>query len=176
MATDLPQEAYSLLKDLSLPRGLYRSDSYKNMPFWEVSTCCSLVMQSANRFGGIEKIRWESSTKKRIISATNHYVQDTLDIPGLDDFVEDLPLRLPILVVAYNISPEGELKEFVLGLPAPVERRNQSPWVWTVDLLARAASSGSPSVPTSAQEIQPTTHSKDPAVPDAHVKLKKAAE
>lgn len=176
LATDLPQEAYSLLRDLSLPRGLYRSDSYKNMPFWEVSTCCSLVMQSANRFGGIDKIRWESSTKKRIISATNHYVQDTLDIPGLDDLVEDLPLRLPILVVAYNISPEGELKEFVLGLPAPVERRSQSPWVWKIDVLARVASSNSPSVVTSAQEVQSTTPSEAPAVPDAHVKLKKAAE
>lgn len=177
LATDLPQEAYPLLRDLSLPRGLYRSDSYKNMPFWEVSTCCSLVMQSANRFGGIDKIRWESSTKKRIISATNHYVQDTLDIPGLDDLVEDLPLRLPILVVAYNISPEGELKEFVLGLPAPVERRSQSLWVWNIDVLARAASSGSPSVAaSSAQEVQPTNRSEAPAVPDAHVKLKKAAE
>ena len=95
----------------------------------------------------------------------------------MDDLVEDLPLRLPILVVAYNISPEGELKEFVLGLPAPVERRSQSPWVWNIDVLARAASSGSPSVATSsAQEVQPTNRSEAPAVPDAHVKLKKAAE
>lgn len=177
LATDLPQEAYPFLTALSRRRGLYRSDSYKNMPYWEVSTCCSLVMQSANRFGGIDKIRWESSTKKRIISATNHYVQDTLDIPGLDDLVEDLPLRLPILVVAYNISPEGELKEFALGLPAPVERRNQSPWVWTIDVLDHAASSKFLAAIDSAQEeVQSTTHPEAPAVPDAHVKLKKAAE
>ena len=94
----------------------------------------------------------------------------------MDDLVEDLPLRLPILVVAYNISPEGELKEFTLGLPAPVERRSQSPWVWTIDVLEHATSPEFLAAIDSAQEVQSTTPSEAPAVPDAHVKLKKAAE
>ena len=49
--------------------------------------------------------------------------------------------------------------------------------VWTIDVLDHAASPKFLAAIDSAQEeVQSTTHPEAPAVPDAHVKLKKAAE
>lgn len=194
------QESRDLFLGVNNQPNLYSYRTYNGVKCWQVKDLCTVIPQSAFRFGGIDKIRWEGTHKPIAVTKTRHYVQPALinlrdlnsendkDIqtnhdnqPLLDTQASEgseggFPLCLPILVMAYEISPEGKFNKFVLGLPAPVERRSQNPWVWTIDLLAYAASSDSPSVATSAQEVQPTPSSKTPAVPDAHVKLKKAAE
>ena len=194
------QESRDLFLGVNNQPNLYSYRTYNGVKCWQVKDLCTVIPQSAFRFGGIDKIRWEGTHKPIAVAKTRHYVQPALinlrdlnsendkDIqtnhdnqPLLDTQASEgseggFPLCLPILVMAYEISPEGRFNKFVLGLPAPVERRSQNPWVWTIDLLAYAASSDSPSVATSAQEVQPTPSSKAPAVPDAHVKLKKAAE
>jgi hypothetical protein len=194
------QESRDLFLGVNNQPNLYSYRTYNGVKCWQVKDLCTVIHQSAFRFGGIDKIRWEGTHKPIAVAKTRHYVQPALinlrdlnsendkDIqtnhdnqPLLDTQASEgseggFPLCLPILVMAYEISPEGKFNKFVLGLPAPVERRSQNPWVWTIDLLAYAASSDSPSVATSAQEVQPTPSSKAPAVPDAHVKLKKAAE
>ena len=194
------QESRDLFLGVNNQPNLYSYRTSNGVKCWQVKDLCTVIPQSAFRFGGIDKIRWEGTHKPIAVAKTRHYVQPALinlrdlnsendkDIqtnhdnqPLLDTQASEgseggFPLCLPILVMAYEISPEGKFNKFVLGLPAPVERRSQNPWVWTIDLLAYAASSDSPSVATSAQEVQPTPSSKAPAVPDAHVKLKKAAE
>lgn len=195
------QESRDLFLGVNNQPNLYSYRTYNGVKCWQVKDLCTVIPQSAFRFGGIDKIRWEGTHKPIAVAKTRHYVQPALinlrdlnsendkDIqtnhdnqPLLDTQASEgseggFPLCLPILVMAYEISPEGKFNKFVLGLPAPVERRSQSPWVWNIDVLARAASSGSPSVAaSSAQEVQPTNRSEAPAVPDAHVKLKKAAE
>ena len=194
------QESRGLFLGVNNQPNLYSYHTYNGVKCWQVRDLCTVIPQSAFRFGGVEKIRWEGTHKPIAVAKTRHYVQPALinlsDLNSENDksiqanhdsqpFLGtqasecskgDFPICLPILVMAYNISPEGKFNEFVLGLPAPVERRSQNPWVWTIDLLARTASADSPSVAISAQEVQPTPSSKAPAVPDAHVKLKKAAE
>ena len=194
------QESRDLFLGVKNQPNLYSYRTYNGVKYWQVKDLCTVIPQSAFRFGGVEKIRWEGTYKPIAVAKTRHYVQPALinlsDLNSKNDkgiqanhdsqpFLGtqasegsegDFPFCLPILVMAYKISPEGKFNEFVLGLPAPVERRSQNPWVWTIDLLAYAASSDSPSIATSTQEVQLTTPSEAPAVPDARVKLKKAAE
>lgn len=195
------QESRDLFLGVNNQPNLYSYRTYNGVKCWQVKDLCTVIPQSAFRFGGIDKIRWEGTHKPIAVAKTRHYVQPALinlrdlnsendkDIqtnhdnqPLLDTQASEgseggFPLCLPILVMAYEISPEGKFNKFVLGLPAPVERRNQSPWVWTIDVLDHAASSKFLAAIDSAQEeVQSTTHPEAPAVPDAHVKLKKAAE
>ena len=170
------QESRDLFLGVNNQPNLYSYRTYNGVKCWQVKDLCTVIPQSAFRFGGIDKIRWEGTHKPIAVAKTRHYVQPALinlrdlnsendkDIqtnhdnqPLLDTQASEgseggFPLCLPILVMAYEISPEGKFNKFVLGLPAPVERRSQNPWVWTIDLLAYAASSDSPSVATSAQE------------------------
>lgn len=176
LAKDLPEGAHAFLQKLMPKPGVYRYHPYKGVKCWEVSGFCSLLIQSAPFPGGTKKIRWKGAIKPSAISETTRYVEPTLPIEGLETSSDKLPPRLPILVLAYCITPEGETKELILGLPTLAKHRDQSPWVWTIDLLAYATSSPLPVAATSGQDSQSESQLQVPSVPDAHVKLKKTTK
>lgn len=176
LAKDLPEGAHTFLQKLMPKPGVYRYHPYKGVKCWEVSGFCSLLIQSAPFPGGTKKIRWKGAIKPSAISETTRYVEPTLPIEGLETSSDKLPPRLPILVLAYCITPEGETKELILGLPTLANHRDQSPWVWTIDLLAYATSSPLPVAATSGQDSRSESQLQVPSVPDAHVKLKKTTK
>lgn len=176
LAKGLLPEAYGSLLHLNPMPGRYRYHPYNGVKCWEVTGFCSLFIQSAHHQRGTEKIRWKGLYKSLVVSETTRYVQPTLPIQGLEAPTGELPPRLPALMLAYAITPEGDFKELILGLPTMVEHRNQSPWVWTIDLLAYATSSPLPVAATSGQDSRLENQLQVPSVPDAPVKLKKMAK
>ena len=169
----LPPEARNFLP-LEPTHGIYTWNTFKNVPYWEVDDFCSLIVQSANRFeGGVQGVRWERSTKQTIVAETQHYVgEDALFSPedfDLDGFETSVPMHLPALVVAYNISPEGELLETVVGIPTPVHSKSDTPWLWTYDILAHPDSNIQKATPA---PISPVPHEQ---VPDVELHFKREA-
>lgn len=152
---------------------IYKRSQYRNVPYWEVKDFCSLIIQSANRFRGVQSIRWQRSTKQTIVAETQHYVEeDALFSPedfDLDGFETSVPMHLPALVVAYNISPEGELLETVVGIPTPVHSKSDTPWLWTYDILAHPDSNIQKATPA---PISPVPHEQ---VPDVELHFKREA-
>ena len=131
--------------------------------------------QSANRFeDGVQGVRWERSTKQTIVAETQHYVgDDALFSPedfDLDGFEASVPMHLPALVVAYNISPEGELLEGVIGVPTPAHNTSDTPWLWTHNILAH---------PDRKVQVTPTATQASPVpqeqIPDIELQLKREA-
>lgn len=170
----LPPEARNFLP-LEPTHGIYTWNTFKNVPYWEVGDFCSLIVQSANRFeGGVQGIRWERSTKQTIVAETQHHVgDDALFSPeefDLDGFEASVPMHLPALVVAYNISPEGELLEGVIGVPTPARNTSDTPWLWTYDILARL---------DRKVQVAPTATQTSPVpqeqIPDIELQLKREA-
>lgn len=176
LAKDLPEGAHAFLQKLMPKPGVYRYHPYKGVKCWEVSGFCSLLIQSAPFPGGTKKIRWKGAIKPSAISETTRYVEPTLPIEGLETSSDKLPPRLPILVLAYCITPEGETKELILGLPTLAKHRDQNPWVWTIDLLEYAETLPASSTAISDMGAPMADYSRVPAVPDAHVKLKKTTK
>lgn len=176
LAKGLLPEAYGSLLRLNPRPGRYRYHPYNGVKYWEVTGFCSLFIQSAHYQRGTEKIRWKGHYKSLVVSETTRYVQPTLPIKDLEAPAGELPPRLPALMLAYAITPEGDFKELILGLPAMVEHRDQSPWVWTIDLLAYATSSPLPVAATSGQGSGSESQLQAPSVPDAPVTLKKMAK
>lgn len=167
----LPPEARNFLP-LEPTHGIYKWNMFKNVPYWEVGDFCSLIVQSANRFkDGVQGIRWERSTKQTIVAETQYCLgNDTLfsledfDLAG---FEASVPVHLPALVIAYNISPEGELLEAVIGVPAPVLRKSDTPWHWTYDILAHPDRN----IQTTST-VTPTTPVLQEQIPDIELQLK----
>lgn len=152
----------------------YTMGTFKNVPYWEVDGFCSLILQSANRFeGGVQGIRWERPTKRTIVSKTQYHLgsgDDLFSCGGisLDNFTSSLPLHLPALVIAYNISPEGQLLEFVLGVPTPIHSKSDAPWLWKDNILDYPVRDARV-VRTGAQSLS-MTHEQ---VPDIELRLKR---
>lgn len=136
----LPPESRKYLP-VEPTRDRYTMGTFENVPYWEVDGFCSLILQSANRFEeGVQSIRWERPTKRTIVSKTQYHLgsEDDLFSCGgisLNNFTSSLPVHLPALVIAYNISPDGRLLEFVLGVPTPVHSKSDSPWLWKYNIL-----------------------------------------
>ena len=166
----LPPEARNFLP-LEPTHGIYTWNTFKNVPYWEVGDFCSLIVQSANRFeGGVQGIRWERSTKQAIVAETQHHVgDDTLFSPedfDLDGFEASVPMHLPALVIAYNISPEGELLEAVIGVPAPAHTASDNPWLWTYDILTHPDNNVQKATPIPASPVL------QEQIPDIELQLK----
>lgn len=167
----LPPEARNFLP-LEPTHGIYTWNTFKNVPYWEVGDFCSLIVQSANRFeGGVQGIRWERSTKQTIVAETQHHVgDDTLFSPEDFDvagFVSSVPMHLPALVIAYNISPEGELLEAVIGVPAPAYTASDNPWLWTYDILTHPDNNVQKATPIPASPVL------QEQIPDIELQLKR---
>ena len=153
---------------------IYKRSQYRNVPYWEVKDFCSLIIQSANRFRGVQSIRWQRSTKQTIVAETQYHVGDdalfSLEYFDLAGFVSSVPMHLPALVIAYNISPEGELLEGVIGVPTPARNASDTPWLWTYDILARL---------DRKVQVAPTATQTSPVpqeqVPDIELQLKREA-
>ncbi|WP_314704613.1 hypothetical protein [Rothia mucilaginosa] len=169
----LPPESREYLP-LDSTYDCYTMGTFDRVPYWEVDGFCSLILQSANRFEkGVQGIRWERPTKRTIVSKTQHHIGNEDDLFSINDidlgnFTLSLPMHLPALVVAYNISPDGELLEFVLGVPTPANNKSDTPWLWTYNILdypvhnARVVRAGAPSLPTPREQV-----------PDVELRLKR---
>lgn len=152
---------------------IYKRSQYRNVPYWEVKDFCSLIIQSANRFRGVQSIRWQRSTKQTIVAETQYHVGDdalfSLEYFDLAGFVSSVPMHLPALVIAYNISPEGELLETVVGMPTPVHSKSDTPWLWTYDILAHPDSN------IQKATLAPISPVPQEQVPDIELQLKREA-
>lgn len=169
----LPPESRKFLP-LESTHDCYTMGTFDNVPYWEVDGFCSLILQSANRFEeGVQGIRWERPTKRTIVSKTQYHLgsgDDLFSYGGisLDNFTSSLPVHLPALVIAYNISPDGRLLEFVLGVPTPVHSKSDSPWLWKYNILDHPVRDARV-VRTGAQNLS-IPHEQ---VPDIELRLKR---